>query len=241
MLRLSVDDKVHTVYWVKIEGMKDPYKEGYIGVTSNLKQRIKRHESCCNAFDKSYKDEFISEVNNKNHSVEVLFTGSKDFCYEKEYEFRPNYNIGWNTRCGSSPYLKLRDEKVSSAYRSMRYNAKTLGLRVCEEWKTTQGFLDFQEFYEGGVQGGLFEMRLPKSGIVSRETVVFVSRKDMVRGFNRNINFFGDGELYSTVELAELLNIEKPNTLATQRKRGWSSGKIFMKAWSEDRLKNNVK
>lgn len=238
---MSIDNKIHVVYWIKTKYMTDPYKEGYIGVTSNLKKRIKDHESCCSVFDISYKEEFVSEVNKKNHSVEVLFTGSKDSCYHKEYHFRPNYNIGWNTRCGSSPHLKLRDEKVSSAYRSMRYNAKTLGLCVCEEWKTTQGFLDFQEFYENGIQGGLFEMRLPKSGIVSRESIVFMSRKDMMREIKRSINFFGDGELYSTVELAELLNIEKPNTLATQRKRGWSSGKIFMKAWSEDRLKNNVK
>lgn len=238
---MSIDSKIHVVYWIKTEYMTDPYKEGYIGVTSNLKKRIKDHESCCSVFDKSYKGEFVSEVNNKKHSVEVLFTGSKDFCYNKEYEFRPNYHIGWNTRCGSSPRLKLRDEKVSSAYRSMRYNAKASELCVCEEWSTTQGFLDFQEFYESGIQGGLFEMRLPKSGVVSRETVVFVSRKDMVREFNRNIDFFGDGELYSNIEIAEMLNIEKPNTLATQRKRGWGSGKIFMKAWSEDRLRNNVK
>lgn len=239
-MKLSIEEKEHVVYWIKTPEMTFYDKEGYIGVTSNLKNRLSQHKNCCNNMDENYKSEFLEQFNSGNCNVAILFTGSRHDCYQKEYELRPNYNIGWNTRCGASPDLKLRDEVVSSAYRCLRYNAKKLGLDVCKDWKTTQGFYDFQEFYKNGIQSGCFEMRLPESGVVSKETVIFISKSEIVRQKHRSIDFFGDGVLYSNVELSEILNIEKPNTLATQRKRNWSPCKIFMKAWESDRLKNNA-
>lgn len=235
---MSIDDKKHFVYWIRDDNAIDEYSEGYVGVTSNLKRRLSQHKYCCKNINKTYNKNMIDAFNSSTYFVDILFEGTKYDCYEKEHELRPNYDVGWNTRCGASSKLKTRDCKVSSAYRRVRHLSKKNDVSVCGKWKTTEGFYDFEKFYLAGICGGELEMVLPKNGEVSEKTILFLNRSDLVIASYRNIDFFGNGEMISNSELAELLNFEKANTLATQRSSGWSFGKIFIRAWEADRLRH---
>lgn len=74
------------LYWIFDNTCDDPTKDGYIGVSENATNRLKRHK--------------------KNHRVPsdaemiVLFEGSRDECFNKEYEYRPEKKIGWNNAVG---------------------------------------------------------------------------------------------------------------------------------------------
>ena len=223
-------EKEHSVYWIHCPSHTDFYKEGYIGVSNNVAHRIDQHISACKNVEHNYPEDMAELINSKKFKVTVLFEGGEAFCYNKEHDLRRGLNIGWNRRAGGKGFRSHIDKQVNKAYRRLLNVCKTKGLSVCEEWSGFEGMEKFNEFYCDNVKGTGLEIFLPKSGEVNPSTVSLKSKKDFLKEINRNLDFFGDGELLANCEVAEFLGI-KPNTLATQRKRGWSNGKIFLKAW----------
>ena len=86
------------VYWIKSEHHQDPYQEGYIGITNNLKRRFKYHSS------PKYSDNVtLLEGIIDGASIQVLHEcDSKETALILEEKYRPTYCIGWNINKGGS-------------------------------------------------------------------------------------------------------------------------------------------
>jgi hypothetical protein len=229
-----------TVYWIRTSEMTDIETQGYVGVSNNVFHREQQHLSSCRREPIGYyKPDMHKALIIGEYVLEEIYSGSIEDCYLLEYELRPNYHIGWNKRCGGKGVPFDVDKYISSAYRRLKYISKKNGCVVKPLWETTQGYLDFEKFYLQGTDNGKYEMSLPTKGVVDETTIKFLTREELIRNSKQSVDFFNDGKLYSQADLAEMLCIDKPNTLTTQIKRNWSFGKIFMKAWNNDKARLN--
>ena len=87
--------KEHRVYHIHVAGNLD-LKQGYIGVTTNLKQRIRSHKH--------------SGMLRIDDIVTVLCIGTRNYCYALERLLRPFNNIGRNIShggCVNSTCIKI--------------------------------------------------------------------------------------------------------------------------------------
>jgi hypothetical protein len=75
------------VYWLFDETCSVPENDGYVGITTNLPQRLREHKS---------KGRF------RWTGVEILFLGAAVECLEKEKGYRPYAGIGWNSNSGGT-------------------------------------------------------------------------------------------------------------------------------------------
>lgn len=89
---------MYCVYWIRLEEHTDPLVQGYIGITSNLKERIRAHR-------KNKRKTVLTSVA-KKYGWENLITES---LYENldqlaalsiEQTLRPTMRIGWNCQRG---------------------------------------------------------------------------------------------------------------------------------------------
>jgi hypothetical protein len=76
-----------TVYWLHFKEHTDIFNQGYIGVTPNLKKRIREHKF-------KFKNLWEKII------VKQLVIADNDYCYEIEKKLRPQRNIGWNKASG---------------------------------------------------------------------------------------------------------------------------------------------
>ncbi len=93
--------EICVVYWLHLREYKDPFQEGYIGVTVNFKRRMAAHHR---EAKKKYRG-LISQdaiLQHGWHNIRrtILFRGTQAACLQKELEFRPEQNIGWNQNLG---------------------------------------------------------------------------------------------------------------------------------------------
>lgn len=93
--------KEYTVYWYRRPEYTNPYTQGYIGITKNMKKRNQQHLSSkvvthfTNAL-KAYQDITYEVL----HS-EITLEEASDL----EYAYRPSTNIGWNSAIGGMDTL----------------------------------------------------------------------------------------------------------------------------------------
>lgn len=95
--RLSGEDNMYVVYWIKYPTEKSN-QNGYIGITKNLKERIKAHK-------KNKKKTILTSIIKKhgwdNLTLQVLYTNlTLEEALLRERELRPIENIGWNLQRG---------------------------------------------------------------------------------------------------------------------------------------------
>ena len=76
-----------TVYWLHFQEHSDIFNNGYIGVTPNLKKRIREHK---HKFKKIW-NKII---------VQSILIADNAYCYMIEKKLRPMRNIGWNIAAG---------------------------------------------------------------------------------------------------------------------------------------------
>lgn len=98
------------VYWLFDEQCVSPETDGYVGVSSNMTRRLRRH--------RTERDRVFSSI--------ILFDGTEADCYALEKKLRPHPDIGWNLLAGgmagaafghSAKTLQKISEKVRTAYR----------------------------------------------------------------------------------------------------------------------------
>jgi predicted GIY-YIG superfamily endonuclease len=77
----------YVIYWIHSESETDIEKDGYVGITNNIKRRIREH---------SNKKSYLFE----NRQVEIFLCGTKEYCREMEYKLRPKKYIGLNIASG---------------------------------------------------------------------------------------------------------------------------------------------
>jgi predicted GIY-YIG superfamily endonuclease len=87
---------MYTVYWIKSSEHQDPFKEGYIGITSKqVEERFKEHKH--NNKNKHLKNRCRKEDVEIIKLVENL---DENEAKKIETEYRPDENIGWNINKG---------------------------------------------------------------------------------------------------------------------------------------------
>lgn len=105
------------IYWIKHKDHTCVLTQGYIGVTKNLKERIRHHFKSANGGYHS--DKILSKAINKYGKeqiiVETLLFGDNEYCYEIEQKLRPNSFIGWNMKEGGyhTPNPNPKGSKLS--------------------------------------------------------------------------------------------------------------------------------
>jgi len=90
---------IHCVYWVRLKEHTDITKEGYVGVAFNFVERMNRHLKVTTKLDCHFSNAII-KYGWDNLEKEAIFFGSKEECYKKEFELRPDFQIGWNEAIG---------------------------------------------------------------------------------------------------------------------------------------------
>lgn len=89
---------MYSVYWIRLQEHTDKLTEGYIGITKNLKERVKSHKNkkgnlkITNAIKKYGFDNLIIDVLHEEKTLEEAL--------QIEKEMRPKPNIGWNHQTG---------------------------------------------------------------------------------------------------------------------------------------------
>lgn len=78
------------VYWIHTAEMTD-LNEGYIGVGKNPAKRFRSHVKKGRFCGHCKKDELLQSI---------IFEGSEEECFAKEFELRPTERIGWNIAPG---------------------------------------------------------------------------------------------------------------------------------------------
>lgn len=96
--RLSEGDDKYNVYWIHLENHYNPYTQGYIGITKDIKQRFNEHKKARHKYRISFA---IKKYGWENLIKDVLFSKlSKASALEIERSYRPIENIGWNYKVG---------------------------------------------------------------------------------------------------------------------------------------------
>lgn len=119
--RLSGEDYMYCLYWIKAEDHTDIYSEGYIGITKNINERIRAHKKnrrntpfTC-AIKKYGWDALTVMIIADNLSKEdVLFL---------ENLYRPSCNIAWNCQKGGE--LGVESEWYSIKENSDKHRSAT--------------------------------------------------------------------------------------------------------------------
>jgi predicted GIY-YIG superfamily endonuclease len=83
------------VYWVHLDTHTDKKSEGYIGISTNFKDRMHKHLNHSYKYD-HHVYRAIRKYGWNNLIKEVIFEGTIEECKQKEIELRPHGSIGWN-------------------------------------------------------------------------------------------------------------------------------------------------
>ena len=82
------------VYWIHKETHKDPYVEGYIGISNDPTRRFKEHS-------KNKQKSYVTNAIKSGAVMSVLYENVEiETAKQIEETFRPNENIGWNVAKG---------------------------------------------------------------------------------------------------------------------------------------------
>ena len=89
-------------------------KNGYIGVSNNIKQRFKTHSK-----SKYYIGNYIRKHQLNLSNIKILCYSSKEYCFDLENKLRPNKSMGMNIAIGGhggyTVYDSNRSKKISVA------------------------------------------------------------------------------------------------------------------------------
>lgn len=107
---------IYIVYWIYRSCHTNILEEGYIGVTDNIKRRMKEHKNqkqnphLERAFNKY--DDMIIDI--------ITLNFSEEYCYYIEYLLRPNEKIGYNIAIGGGkpPSAKGREPWIKGKHQS---------------------------------------------------------------------------------------------------------------------------
>jgi len=90
------------IYWIRHKNHTNLMCEGYIGVTKNLKERLRHHFK--NAKGGYHTDKVLSKAivkyGQENIESGLILISNESYCYELEKKLRPKSFIGWNMREG---------------------------------------------------------------------------------------------------------------------------------------------
>lgn len=116
---------MYCVYWIKKDDQSDPLSEGYVGITTNLYERIRGHRknrkiNKLTSFLKKHWESTVIEILDMNLSQEEAL--------ELERYYRPTEDVGLNHQRGGElgvgpDWYNVEDNKV---YHSKRTSERTI-------------------------------------------------------------------------------------------------------------------
>lgn len=92
------------VYWIRLKEHTDMTKEGYIGLSTNFKERMETHLNYSSKLN-THVYRAIRKYGWDSLVKSVIVISTKEYCKELEFKLRPKASIGWNEIPGgnSSP------------------------------------------------------------------------------------------------------------------------------------------
>ena len=84
------------VYWIHLPEHKDPFTEGYIGVTTNKRRRWNQHKHSTKKAKLGVFQKVILKYTWEYLIKTTIFKGPEEGCYQLEEYFRADTSIGWN-------------------------------------------------------------------------------------------------------------------------------------------------
>ena len=171
------------LYWIHTKEHVDMFTEGYIGVSTAPYKRFQAHRSTLRnpirAKDE-YKEDFITTFNRVGLIMSVIDCGEiKDVLY-KEYQLRPNENVGWNIAVGG------RVNQVCAKYKHGGSSDQTMFQRfikmlgVCEDKNL---YVDFNFHNDSGFK--LFCLHIndeSTNGVANKEVALIDESKGLIVG-----------------------------------------------------------
>lgn len=108
----------YCVYWIHYTHFSS-LEEGYIGITSNLNNRLLRHR-------KSSQNQMVASGLANGAIVTCIFYGDKEACLSLEEELRPRPRIGWNIAKGGGipPKFTAHSDESKEKIRQFRMHKK---------------------------------------------------------------------------------------------------------------------
>ena len=86
--------KEYCVYWIRDANHRDPFTEGYIGISYDYDYRMKRYRQ------PGQRSHLYEKFQNGAESV-IIFSGlDEKSALTVEHFYRPRRNIGWNKNSG---------------------------------------------------------------------------------------------------------------------------------------------
>ena len=102
------------LYWIHCKGHTDISKQGYVGITTNVKKRLISHNRSLFNYNgknkQGYSESFIEAFKNRDLICSVVDCGSIQSMLTKEMKLRPVANIGWNVAQGGKTPSQLKHQ-----------------------------------------------------------------------------------------------------------------------------------
>ena len=210
------------VYWLRDPQHKDILKEGYIGITKNLKGRESKHKyTARRQLDVNLNPSMRKSLNSGKFVMTALVVGDRDYCLELERKLRPLPMIGWNIDKGGygGKYLTyFNNINCKRTYYNMLSRAKEYGVMVAEELVNVDP-KEFSDFIESNMRDGL-ELCIDKNTeLLSYKTIQFKDRTAIVSDVHAKYVLNEGDEPRTIKSLAEEYSLI-PNTVTHRLLRG---------------------
>lgn len=105
--------KKYKVYWIRRKIHNNIVTDGYVGISSNVDQRWKRHQK--HQSDNPHLKHALTSYDDV--IFEIVSDGTRDECENEERRLRPNKNIGWNVAEGGNIPPSPQGRKWSDSQR----------------------------------------------------------------------------------------------------------------------------
>lgn len=214
------------LYWIRLPEHTDIFTQGYVGITNNFEYRLYQHinNSGNPKQYKNYRTEFRVALESRNFIATKILEATREYCLDVEAKLRPEWVVGWNLAKGGNGGFGTHGLTGCPEFKIFTYVKSVISdsngdLWLHRNWCDSDGVESFVKFYKEN-KTDQTEMRLPRKGEVSENTVRFITRSEINHEINRKYDI-GDGIKRSVSEIGKLLNI-RPNTISTNLSRGYT-------------------
>ena len=116
------------LYWIRDEKCTDIAIDGYVGVSKDPHRRFLSHQR--------HNENIPTDV-----WVEIIFAGTRQECFDKEFELRPRKKMGWNRAVGGAQGFKIGFSHSEKTKKKLRKAWTVERKKIASVWKTEQNAL----------------------------------------------------------------------------------------------------